>query len=90
MAHLTTALKKSGVGSKLIEFFPPNKCTDENLRAHFESVGLKEIVEHHENILSGNLKDVVQDTCKGMFQEAKTLQEVFLIYFSNHYYLYYI
>jgi hypothetical protein len=47
LASLMTALKKGGIESRLMEFVPLNKRTEEHFRAAFEDKGLADIVKLH-------------------------------------------
>ncbi|KAJ3088670.1 hypothetical protein HK102_008228 [Quaeritorhiza haematococci] len=76
MEHLATALKKSGLDNKLMEFFPPNKRTEEYLARHFEAEGLRALVEHNKKRQQNNVKDQVTTNLQEMFESGKTLQEV--------------
>jgi hypothetical protein len=42
-----TALKRGGIESRLMEFVPLNKRTEEHFRAAFEEKGLADIVKLH-------------------------------------------
>jgi len=46
ITHLLTVLKKGGLESRLMDFLPPNKRTEENLRAQFEEKGLGDVVKN--------------------------------------------
>lgn len=47
LASLMTALKRGGIESRLMEFVPLNKRTEEHFRATFEEKGLADIVKLH-------------------------------------------
>jgi hypothetical protein len=47
LASLMTALKRGGIESRLMEFVPLNKRTEEHFRAAFEDRGLADIVKLH-------------------------------------------
>lgn len=47
LASLMTALKRGGIESRLMEFVPLNKRTEEHFRAVFEEKGLADIVKLH-------------------------------------------
>jgi len=47
LASLMTALKRGGIESRLMEFVPLNKRTEEHFRAAFEEKGLADIVKLH-------------------------------------------
>ena len=47
LASLMTALKRGGIESRLMEFVPLNKRTEEHFRAAFEERGLADIVKLH-------------------------------------------
>lgn len=47
IASLMTALKRGGIESRLMEFVPLNKRTEEHFRAAFEDKGLADIVKLH-------------------------------------------
>ncbi|KAJ3382859.1 Basic leucine zipper and W2 domain-containing protein 2 [Lobulomyces angularis] len=69
-------LKKSGIGAKLMEFFPPTKRTEKNLIDHFEAEGLKVLVTHHKKLQEGRSIEVAKDKLKEMFLEEVKLSEV--------------
>lgn len=47
LASLMTALKRGGIESRLMEFVPLNKRTEEHFRAAFEEKRLADIVKLH-------------------------------------------
>nr|CAD7265101.1 unnamed protein product [Timema shepardi] len=47
LASMMTALKKSGIEGRLMEFVPLNKRTEDNFRSAFEERGLVDIVKLH-------------------------------------------
>lgn len=60
LSSLVQALKKGNIESKLMEFFPPKKQTEEHLRAAFIDRGLAEVVKLHKAQASYEAKRELQ------------------------------
>jgi len=57
---LITALKKGQLEGRLMDFFPMNKRTEENLKSTFSERGLEDIVKLHKNQASQENKRELQ------------------------------
>ncbi|RKO88031.1 hypothetical protein BDK51DRAFT_24474, partial [Blyttiomyces helicus] len=68
--HLSATLKKSGIDNKLLDFFPPNKREEEYLTRHFESEGLKPLVDYFRKRQQFAVKDKTGAELKEMFGSA--------------------
>lgn len=60
LSSLVQALKKGNIESKLMEFFPAKKQTEEQLRATFVERGLAEVVKLHKAQASYEAKRELQ------------------------------
>ncbi|CAB0003646.1 unnamed protein product [Nesidiocoris tenuis] len=49
LGNLTSGLKRSGLEGRMLDFFPPNKRTEDHLKAVFEEKGLSELTKLHLN-----------------------------------------
>ncbi|KAL3901825.1 MAG: hypothetical protein SGCHY_000296 [Lobulomycetales sp.] len=74
--HLLTQLKKSGVGSRLMDFFPPSKRTSDFLISHFSEHGLKTLAEHHLGNVQRNMVDATRAYLVEMFKENAPVEQV--------------
>jgi len=64
-SSLIAALRKTGIDSSLLEFFPVSKRTEENFKLVFEENGLVEILDHRKaQANSGNKKDLCHQLLK--------------------------
>lgn len=59
LASLMSALKRGGIESRLMEFVPLNKRTEEHFRAAFEEKGLADIVKLHKAQVSLSSRFVI-------------------------------
>lgn len=64
---LITALKKGSLESRLMEFLPLNKRTDENLKKIFDDRGLEDIVKLHKAQASQEAKRELQSVSSKLF-----------------------
>src|SRR5512142_148526 len=62
IASLIQTLKKGGLESKLMDFFPPNKRTEENFKQVFLEKELTEIIKLHKAQASQEAKRELQQT----------------------------
>lgn len=67
---LITALKKGGIESRFMEFFPLNKRTEENLKKAFSERGLEDIVKLHKAQASQEAKRELQSVSTEIFFSA--------------------
>lgn len=76
IAHLLTVLKKGGLESRLMDFLPPNKRTEENLRAQFEEKGLSDVVKLHLAQASQEAKRNLEIQLHDDFNDNKNMKEI--------------
>ena len=67
--HLTINLKKSGVGNRLLDFFPQSKQTSDYLISHFTTEKLPVIVDFHKKLMQSSIK---QDTTVKLVEMLKS------------------
>ncbi|KAJ3186320.1 hypothetical protein HDU85_007760 [Gaertneriomyces sp. JEL0708] len=67
MDHLSITLKKSGLDAKLLDFFPPGKRQAEYVARHFETEGLKPLVDYFNKRQQVAAKDEVQVKLNELF-----------------------
>lgn len=75
-AHLLTVLKKGGLEGRLMDFLPPNKRTEENLRAQFEEKGLSDVVKLHLAQASQEAKRNLEIQLHDDFNDNKNMKEI--------------
>lgn len=75
-AHLLTILKKGGLEGRLMDFLPPNKRTEENLRAQFEDKGLSDVVKLHLAQASQEAKRNLEIQLHDDFNDNKNMKEI--------------
>ncbi|GLH10731.1 Protein krasavietz [Gryllus bimaculatus] len=73
---LTTALKKGGIESRLMEFVPMNKRTEEYFRAVFEEKGLADIVKLHKAQASQEAKRDLQSQLEEQLSEGRPIKDI--------------
>ncbi|XP_014093783.1 protein krasavietz [Bactrocera oleae] len=76
IAHLVQALKKGGLESKLMDFFPPNKRTEEYLKQVFLEKELTEIIKLHKAQASQEAKRELQQTLIDDIHDEKAHSEI--------------
>ncbi|XP_011192509.1 protein krasavietz [Zeugodacus cucurbitae] len=76
MAYLIQALKKGGLESKLMDFFPPNKRTEEYLKQVFLEKDLTEIIKLHKAQASQEAKRELQQTLIDDIHDEKPHTEI--------------
>lgn len=74
--NLLTLLKKGGLESRLMDFLPPNKRTEENLRAQFEEKGLSDVVKLHLAQASQEAKRNLEIQLHDDFNDNKNMKEI--------------
>lgn len=76
LASLMTALKKGGIESRLMEFVPLNKRTEEYFRAVFEDKGLADIVKLHKAQASQEAKRDLQLQLEEQLSEGRNTKDI--------------
>ncbi|XP_018801792.1 PREDICTED: protein krasavietz [Bactrocera latifrons] len=76
IAYLVQALKKGGLESKLMDFFPPNKRTEEYLKQVFLEKELTEIIKLHKAQASQEAKRELQQTLIDDIHDEKAHSEI--------------
>jgi len=76
IAYLVQALKKGGIESKLMDFFPPNKRTEEYLKQVFLEKDLTEIIKLHKAQASQEAKRELQQTLLDDINDEKQHAEI--------------
>jgi len=69
-------LKKSGMDSMLTELFPTNKRTTENMKNHFISAGMPEIVTYLSSIENAGAKKELQRNLRSAISEGQSTREI--------------
>ncbi|XP_063242418.1 protein krasavietz isoform X2 [Bacillus rossius redtenbacheri] len=78
LTSLMTALKRSGIEGRLMEFVPINKRTEENFRAAFEEKGLADIVKLHKAQASQEAKKDLQSQLEEQLAESRPIKDIVL------------
>ncbi|XP_055903105.1 protein krasavietz isoform X2 [Eupeodes corollae] len=76
MTYLVQALKKGGLESKLMEFFPPNKRTEEYLNKVFLEKELSEVIKLHKAQASQEAKRELQQSLLDDINDDKPHTEI--------------
>lgn len=76
IAYLVQALKKGGLESKLMDFFPPNKRTEEYFKQVFLDKELNEIIKLHKAQASQEAKRELQQTLLDDINDEKLHTEI--------------
>ncbi|KAH8311577.1 hypothetical protein KR044_006990 [Drosophila immigrans] len=76
IAYLIQALKKGGLESKLLDFFPPNKRTEEYFKQVFLDKELNEIIKLHKAQASQEAKRELQQTLIDDINDEKAHSEI--------------
>jgi len=76
MSNLVSALKKTGVETKLTEFFPLNKRAPEHFQAAFEERDLAEIVKLQKAQANKDVKNDLQKYVGDALAENKSAKEI--------------
>ncbi|TDG41488.1 hypothetical protein AWZ03_012085 [Drosophila navojoa] len=76
IAYLIQALKKGGLESKLMDFFPPNKRTEEYFKQVFLDKELNEIIKLHKAQASQEAKRELQQTLIDDINDEKAHNEI--------------
>ena len=75
---VTTVIKRSGIESRLMEFFPPtgNQQTEENFIKTFKEKNLGEVVTFRKNYAAAESRNGVLLMIKECIEEDKTPKEI--------------
>jgi len=76
LSSLVTALKRGGLEGKLMEFFPPNKRTEEHFKSVFDEKGLADIVKLHKAQASQGAKRDLQIQLEEQLQEGRPIKDI--------------
>ncbi|CAG2065146.1 unnamed protein product, partial [Timema podura] len=76
LASMMTALKKSGIEGRLMEFVPLNKRTEDNFRSAFEERGLVDIVKLHKAQASQEAKKDLQIQLEDQLSEGRSTKDI--------------
>jgi hypothetical protein len=76
IANVVSALKKSGLEAKMMEFFPMNKRTHEHFQAAFQDQDLGELVRLQKAQASQEVKKDLQKAVSDALAESKTAKEI--------------
>ncbi|XP_069673995.1 protein krasavietz [Periplaneta americana] len=76
LASLMTALKRGGIESRLMEFVPLNKRTEEHFRAAFEDKGLADIVKLHKAQANQEAKRDLQVQLEEQLSEGRAIKDI--------------
>ena len=79
-AAVTTTIKKSGLDSRLMEFFPPinQQQTEENFAKTFKDKNLGEVVNFRKQYAAEQNRNVVYKLIKEAIEEEKTPKEIII------------
>lgn len=77
---VTTAIKRSGIESRLMEFFPPtgNQQTEENFIKTFKEKNLGEVVTFRKNYAAAESRSGVLEMIKECIDDEKTPKEIII------------
>lgn len=76
LSTLTTALKRGGIESRLMEFVPMGKRTEEHFRLVFEEKGLSDIVKLHKAQASQEAKKDLQSQLDELLSEGRPIKDI--------------
>lgn len=76
-------LISSGMDSKLIDLFPPNKREEDCLARHFEAEDMKQLVGFHQKNLKDSVKGEFLVKLKDMMSEESKSAEVCVCFFNS-------
>jgi len=76
VSNIVSALKKSGLEAKMMEFFPPNKRTPEYFNSVFQEKGLAELVRLQKNQASQEMKKDLQKFVIEVMDEGKSAKDI--------------
>jgi len=79
-AAVTTTIKKSGLDSRLMEFFPPinQQQTEENFAKTFKEKNLGEVVNFRKQYAADQNRNVVYKLIKEAIEDEKTPKEIII------------
>merc|ERR1719285_1227594 len=75
-ASVLNLLKKSGMDTMLTELFPTNKRSSDNMKNHFVTAGLPEIVTYLSSIENAGAKKELQRNLKNSISEGQSQKEI--------------
>ncbi|KAG5463764.1 MAG: armadillo-type protein [Olpidium bornovanus] len=67
--QLSAALKKAGMDTRLLEFFPVNKRDSECFARHFETEDMKSLVDYQNKKAKSQIKDTIVDGLKAILTD---------------------
>ncbi|XP_015773094.1 PREDICTED: basic leucine zipper and W2 domain-containing protein 1-like [Acropora digitifera] len=73
---LTSILRKAELENKLMEFFPPNKQTQEMFEKHFTAHGLEKLVDYQKALQALSTRRAFQQQLKEMLDNETPIKEV--------------
>ncbi|BES99058.1 initiation factor 5C [Nesidiocoris tenuis] len=76
LGNLTSGLKRSGLEGRMLDFFPPNKRTEDHLKAVFEEKGLSELTKLHLNQASQHAKRFMQKDLLEKLSDGMPMKEI--------------
>jgi len=76
VSGIASAFKKSGLESRLMDFFPPNKRNPEYFDSVFQERGLAEIVRLQKNQASQEIKSSLQKIVEDALEDNKSAKEI--------------
>jgi len=75
-ASVLNLLKKSGMDAMLTELFPTNKRSSDNMKNHFVTAGLPEIVTYLSSIENAGAKKELQRSLRNSISEGQSTKEI--------------
>lgn len=75
-AMLWAALRKAGLESRLMEFFPVSKRTPENLNGTFKHHGLSQLLEYIKAQENNNVKKKLQEEVSELLKDGVAVKEI--------------
>jgi len=76
ISHLTSALKRAGIESKLMHLLPLNKRTQENFENHFIQANLQAIVELQRSKANSDLKKELYKLIEDHIDDEESINEM--------------
>ncbi|KAK2570024.1 eIF5-mimic protein 2 [Acropora cervicornis] len=73
---LTSILRKAELENKLMEFFPPNKQTQEMFEKHFTAHGLEKLVDYQKALQALSTRRAFQQQLKEMLDNETPIKEM--------------
>lgn len=75
-AQVWTALRKSSLDSKLLDYFPTSKRTQETLASAFNEAGLEQLVTYHKAQMGSTVKKELQSRLSDLIHENASVKEL--------------